>query len=74
MLRRAFAFRAGYLALAWLACLAVVAFAPGEGAFALLVTVLAWVLPVAAPVLLVLDWRWLKAHPEAVNRWGLRRR
>ncbi|GKY86646.1 hypothetical protein [Sinisalibacter aestuarii] len=73
-LLRAFGFRAGYLLLAWALCLAIVGFGPGGGMFAALVTVLAWLIPVSAPVLLWLDWRWLKAHGREVNRFGLRRR
>jgi hypothetical protein len=73
-LRRAFAFRAFYLALAWAICLAIAGFGPDRGGFAALIVALAWLIPVAAPVLLWLDWRWLRAHPDAVNRYGLRRR
>lgn len=71
-LRSAFAFRAGYLALAWLG---LVAFADpeAEGAFARLVLSLAWALPVLAPLMLWFDWRWLRTHPGAVNRFGLKR-
>lgn len=72
-LRRAFAFRAAYLALAWGLCLAF-ADPSAEGAFVAVVMILAWALPIAAPIILWLDWRWLQAHPDAVNRFGFRRR
>ena len=72
-LRRAFAFRAGYLALVWVLC--VLALDPDDyGAFATVVTLLGWAIPIAAPVLLWLDWRWLQAHADEVNRFGFRRR
>ena len=72
-IRRAFAFRAGYLALAWLACLA---FHDPEatGVFASVITLAVWAIPIAAPLILWLDWRWLSAHADEVNRFGLKRR
>lgn len=73
-LPRAFAFRIAYLALAWAGCLTVARLAPQDGSFALIATLLAWLLPITAPIILALDWRWLTSHPEAVNRWGFKRR
>jgi len=72
-LRCAFAFRAGYLAFAWVLCLVFVD-PEADGAFASIVSLLAWAIPIAAPLVLWLDWRWLNAHAGKVNRFGFRRR
>lgn len=72
-LHSAFAFRAGYLVLAWLFCLALSGPAP-SGMFPALVHLLSWALPAAAPLILWLDWRWLRSNAHRVNRFGLRRR
>lgn len=71
--KTAFAFRMGYLAAAWGA--AVVA-APrvADGTFGAVLMALAWGLPVVAPGVAWLDWRWLKAHPAQVTRFGFLRR
>lgn len=72
-LRQAFLLRAGFLGLVWGAC-ALLADPASAGVFSALLIVLAWGLPVAAPLLLWLDWRWLHSHPDEVNRFGLRSR
>jgi len=72
-LRSAFAFRAGYLAIAWLLCLAFAEPNP-SGVFPTLVSLLARALPIAAPLILWFDWRWLRRHADEVNRYGIRRR
>lgn len=72
-IKRAFAFRMGYLAAAWLALLVAAPPAP-TGAFGALLWALARGLPLAAPLIAWLDWRWLTAHPGAVTRFGFKRR
>jgi len=72
-LRRAFLFRAGYLAAAWLLCIALQD-PDATGVFATIVTLAAWGIPLAAPFILWLDWRWLSGHPDEINRFGLKRR
>lgn len=62
--RRRFARRMGLLAATWIVVLLVARRVEGDGAFGALVVVLVWALPLAAPLIAWLDWRWLGKQEE----------
>lgn len=59
-LKRRFMIRMAILALAWIAVLIVARGAEPDGVFGALMIVLSYGIPIAAPLIAWLDWRWLQ--------------
>lgn len=59
--------RAALLLLVWLGVLAARPFVVADGVFGAVIILLTYALPVAAPLILWLDWRWLVRQQEGAR-------